>query len=810
MALAADGTVSSYSDFIDNVYYAQTNITFLKNINATTSDFPEFSTSDLTTVDGGNYNLYGNGYGGFLNTGNLKIINFGSISDSSYSAGITGYIGYQTSAAPETAQASPTYNQYGGAFSNIGGTLEIVDTVISDNSAGYGGAIYNAYDGYLSLENVVFDSNKADMGSAIFNGSDGTINYITNSTFKDNFSQKGGTLVNLGKIGDITDSIFEGNTSSGGGEMTSGVINNWGEINTIKADFISNAEMMGSVANFGDIQSIEGNFDGNIGIMGSAILNYNFKKYMEMQNSSQPSMLDTASSDTPQLNHYAAIKYISGTFTNNTGYIGGAVVNFLGDIKSIDAKFENNTGMMGAALLNFVGNIGSIKGEFNNNIAQVPPSSEPEVSMLASSSNPIMGGAIINAAGAIDEIDVSFVGNSGDYYAGAILNVGYIKDIKGTFDSNYAEVGGAIFNGQTDFEILGNLQDLKEQFEFDYDLRVIDSIAADFKNNEAMAGGAIVNNTDSIIGEINSNFEANNAEMGGAIMNKGQINKISGVFDSNTSYNNGGAIYNGMQPKSADISEDNAINNFIGYIEGEFSNNISFENNGGAIYNAGMILSLNADFKNNLAYDGGAIYNDYLIGLIQGEFIGNIADYNSMSRMMAMPDSKGGAIYNSGFMNIGAIDRNTVFSANMANGESNAIHNSYGTINLHAANDYSVIINDAISGNYYFGPTASGAEAEDSAQSFMNENTININIADNFIYNENGEQVALPTNGTIEINNTIDGNQVNLFDGTLKLGHHLYTEGENPSLAGQMGIGQFTNDSMLGIYGGTLSLQDGA
>lgn len=185
---------------------------------------------------------------------------------------------------------------------------------------------------------------------------------------------------------------------------------------------------------------------------------------------------------------------------------------------------------------------------------------------------------------------------------------------------------------------------------------------------------------------------------------------------------------------------------------------------GGAVYNAvDAKISINkAIFEENfasaqstggnaLAY-GGAIYNAGTAEIIDSNFIKNSTNHKGTGQ------SLGGAIYNSGILNILADTQNVEFSGNRASIDSNAIHNT-NEINLNTSGTASIIINDAITGEVG-----------------------NINI------NRSGIWLTDYTNGIVEINNSLKGNNINIYKGTLKLGNYAGNQEQGiPDSIGSIG-----------------------
>lgn len=199
----------------------------------------------------------------------------------------------------------------------------------------------------------------------------------------------------------------------------------------------------------------------------------------------------------------------------------------------------------------------------------------------------------------------------------------------------------------------------------------ITTIAGNFTDNSLTNnmygyGGAISNKSgtiDSIKGNFKNNYVTGATlaydSQGGAIYNKGTINKIEGIFDSNSSQRVGGAIVNDgyIGEINAQFLNNSAISTSVGYagggaianggtidkISGLFKGNLVSKNavhtnyvdiGGAAIENWGVINSITADFienkiineKANASVCGGVIYNRTAkIGDIKGNFRNNSA-----------------------------------------------------------------------------------------------------------------------------------------------------------------------------------------
>lgn len=190
------------------------------------------------TLTGGDANFAG----AILNTGNLSIVNCTFTNSAADSAGAIGNQGVMditgSTFQQNTADAREyggfggaifndnlgiltishsTFNEntaflYGGAIMN-GGTLNVLETIFSNNNATYpeygvGGAIYNY--GNLNILGGNFTSNYAPLGGAIFHQGDDSnpINLtVSSSTFTENKANQGGAFYIYG--GDSNHNIIE-------------------------------------------------------------------------------------------------------------------------------------------------------------------------------------------------------------------------------------------------------------------------------------------------------------------------------------------------------------------------------------------------------------------------------------------------------------------------------------------------------------------------------------------------------------------------------------------------------------------------
>ena len=226
--------------------------------------------------------------------------------------------------------------------------------------------------------------------------------------------------------------------------------------------------------------------------------------------------------------------------------INGAVAVVNGDLNvTANAKFLNNKGKLGGVFYN-LGNISITSADGNS---------------LFGANEATLGGAIYNTnSGKISEISHSLFQRNQSDSGGAIYNSGqgaFIDRIaNSSFIENTAkkEYGGAIYNQGS--------------------ITSIEQVA--FLNNSASSGGAISNDVNGRIGNINATFNGNRVllgelKQGGAISNSGVIESITdSKFIGNRAGDLGGAIYNA----STGSITFKGSNSFSGNIAGGNSNDI--------------------------------------------------------------------------------------------------------------------------------------------------------------------------------------------------------------------------------------------
>ncbi len=170
-------------------------------------------TVNLTNTGVSNNTLTGTGFGGGIsNSGTLTLTNVDMTGNQAPHGGGVHNAGLMTITGGTTITGNIANGSAGGIL-NFGGDLDIIDAVISNNTAtaGYGGGIYN-FSGTLSVDTGLISTNSAvtGLGGGIYNFSGGIT--VTDSTIDSNIGA--GIYLNTGSL-DVSRSTISKNTGSG-------------------------------------------------------------------------------------------------------------------------------------------------------------------------------------------------------------------------------------------------------------------------------------------------------------------------------------------------------------------------------------------------------------------------------------------------------------------------------------------------------------------------------------------------------------------------------------------------------------------
>jgi hypothetical protein len=149
---------------------------------------------------------------------------------------------------------------FGGALSNVGGTLTVADSTLSNNSVAggvrfqvAGGAIFNFNGGALTVTDSTISDNSVSGGAELEGGGienvEGTMT-VTGSTLSGNSAQLGGGIVN-GGTATVTECTLSGNSATGIG---GGIVNGSNSTLTVADCTISgnSANVGGGIFNLGN------------------------------------------------------------------------------------------------------------------------------------------------------------------------------------------------------------------------------------------------------------------------------------------------------------------------------------------------------------------------------------------------------------------------------------------------------------------------------------------------------------------------------------------------------------------------------
>ncbi len=711
-------------------------------------------------------------------TGNSANYNGGAIYNDSGTATITGstftgneasdyggaIFNWSTATITDSTFTGNKASAYGGAIYNFGGTATITGSTFTGNEAfDYGGAIYNR--STATITDSTFTGNKAREGGAIYNRSTAT---ITDSTFTGNESHEGGAILNW-STATITDSTFIGNEAS----LFGGAILNWSTANIIANE--SDTTFTGNTA----------------GGMSNALFNYSGRANLNAADGHKIVFNDgiDGSNGTININN-TGVKMADGTteaptsgtvefnntVSNNTvilhngtlklGHYEGGTINVNGAEQLVAESWGNfdetvTLNLNGGTLDTLDGairdyTVGTMDGtgsklaldlNFSDNGATADNFTINDGNATLNFSDINITGDLPTTSGAVEIVKGTNTGITLGKYAvftnDASLTFAQDTTNKGFLAYTYNEDQGGL-KAAVDYAD-GNRQ---------YDMNADETITQDL---------GVMQGSGSTLTIKGNGYDINGNGNQGITVNNGQtltVNNVGNSTDENSKGFNGfsssvdgGAIYN---RGTTSITDSTFTGNSAG-------------NSGGAILNIGTAAITDSTFTGNKASNnsGGAIWNNGTVTITDSIFTSNSSNF-------------GGAINNNKILNIIAKDSQTIFTGNADNlSGSNAIRNNRnGIINLNAG-EANIIFNDGISG-----------EGKDVAA---------ININNTGVQMPDGSEA--PTLGTVEINNVVSENTVNMYNGTLLFG----TNTQN----GTLYTGTLADNVDFNYIGGTVSLQNG-
>lgn len=486
-ALAADATVAvcdetSFNDALDTVqstgggtitFSCSGTITFTsqKTINTNVT----IDGGDAITIDGDDTRLFRVAASGSLTLDSLVLQH--------------GLVGFQ---------------ENGGAVMSAG-SVTVIDSTFSENTADDGGAIWNS--GPTSITGSTFSGNLATSSQAPYGGaiwSSGPVT-VDSSSFVDNstssFGWAGAIMIDRGHL-TATNSTFSGNSAGSGGAIGFDPASSYfGAGNS----FTNNSASVGGAMAFSGGTTatiVDSVFNENSAGSAGAIWNFS-DGVITIINSTLTDNTATSIGGAAIVGTDGAFRLIDSTVSGNTsGADGGALYGRGPNLRIVASTFDNNSagGNGGVMFEESFGSWTIIASIFTNNSAEGN------------------GGVWANEAFNMTIVDNTFSGNSAGGDGGVIYNTGSLDISRNTFSGNSAAGdGGAIYTETT----------------IDQDVST-----STFTGNSASNGGAIQGWFDGV-NIVASTFTGNTAtSSGGALFTEwGGISSQTSIVAGNSATN---------------------------------------------------------------------------------------------------------------------------------------------------------------------------------------------------------------------------------------------------------------------------------
>jgi hypothetical protein len=582
--------------------------------------------------------------GGIRNDGTLLIIN-SKISDNS--AADTGggvWNGGTLTVTNSTFSGNHSDNaSYGGGGLYNYGITSVEDSTFTENNAAYyGGGIWNVYN--LSIANSTFSNNNATHGAGIYNA--GTLE-TSNSLFQENSAvQGGGGIYNHGHL-TITDSTFSANDADAGGG-----IYNFESLTTTNSMFSSNdATWGGGIYNYDTLTMTNSTLSDNTATSGDSLFNYGT---LSMTNST---LVNTSATDSANLYTGGTATLINSIIANSS--TGSNCTIYAGSITDGGYNLEsNNTCSLSATTsltdtnpqLAPLGNYGG-----STQTHQLLGSS-PAVDKIPSG---------INGCGTSITTDQRGVarpfGNGCDM--GAFERSTLVANTNDNGSGSLRQViaesppGDTISFDPAVFSTPATITLTSGQIEITKNLNIYASSAT----HPIVDGGNVTRLfwIDAGVSVTFTNLSLTNGNCiswlcdGGGIWNGGTLVLNDSLISNNHAHGNGSGILN-ASGATLTVSHSEFANNSCLYCP----------NSGGGIRNDGSMLVTHSQFINNSAgLSGGGIWNGGTMTIMNSYFSGNYNDDE---------DGGGAGIWNTSISTI----RNCTFVNNHATRSGGGIWNS--------------------------------------------------------------------------------------------------------------------------------------
>ena len=493
--------------------------------------------------------------------------------------------------------------------------LTIINSMFTENKANSSGVIYG--DGEVNIFNSVFMNNSADSQAGVIGVTGGKVN-IKDSDFTNNNAGRAGVVgVEEGTV-IIEDSYFADNTATeeAGVIATTGT----GNITIISSEFEVNSAYIAGVvgAENGTItlkdskftKNTAQHFAGVIGLRGTATVDVINSQCHTLCIDSSVFIKNNADYAGVIGASYGLVSVKNSVFDQNSAIHGGVMlINGTGTLNITDSNFTNNKAFNASGVVYANGNVNIDNSKFENNTAEIRAGVIGSTGRAVNITKSVFTNNSAERAGVIGSEDGEVIITGCEFTlnyaldAGAIATTGNGKvDIKNSsFSNNIAFHAGVVgaeggnitindceFNNNSAVEYGGAIG-LSQNAE----IKIYNS---KFTNNGAMLAGVIANIGSGEIYVENSTFKKNKAYYGGVI---GAINGT--LVIKRSSFDNNTAAHGGVV-----ATADN--NNFIHFMNSNFTNNNVNESSGVIYGGSGDIHIDESLFENNTAGDNaGAI-----------------------------------------------------------------------------------------------------------------------------------------------------------------------------------------------------------
>lgn len=519
------------------------------------------------------------------------------------------------------APLDPNGRGYGGAILNTGGTVEIIECILAENSAkNEGGAIYSIdwvednrhYPAHVFVRGSVFSENGSYDGGAIYSSGDECTVTILGTMVNDNTAgRKGGGVLFFGNGAlEINDCLFSDNTSEAfdGGAVECDYGDDEAQISIVDSDFLGNtagghggvfAFQRGATCDLTGCTFSENMCGGSGGVISGVHNTLTMTDCTFSQNHANADIGAIKVSDLEMtlsgctITENSAVRFAGGinatrcvttisncSITDNecgntAGLSGGGVANTLGTMTIRDSTISRNrAGFNGGGISNG-----------GNSVA--PGVMSLTNCVIAENHGPAGGGGIANGdQGQLTITDCTITGNTTDNYGGGIQSVFSIETVvtNSTISGNSGFGGGGINNGGGSRTVL-------------MDCEVANNTSTGEPSSLFPGGGGIVNGEGSEVEIYRSTISGNRANFqAGGIRNAGTLTIEESTLSENSAAREGGGIFNWRQ------GEAQITNSTLSQNESRDGGGLFNQDSGGRIIFAHCTLTGNSA---NVDDDGG-------------------------------------------------------------------------------------------------------------------------------------------------------------------------------------------------------------